>query len=195
FPVRSAVGEDTPAPAPPQRTRRRDSLRENQHGAAGLSRRHDLLVTPRVDSGLPSSRVPRRTDVLHRSVMPTIAAGLQLAQGVIGVPSRIDKAWPTYRTDTGVPLSVVPAATFATHGPASVAPDVSSGAGVVLIVGSAGGVLEQAGAMGATVEHVDASSPRAIGVAVASACRTTRVAWHVVIANQVQHVAGPRAAT
>jgi hypothetical protein len=153
----------------------------------------ELLVAPSIDHELPRTRVPRRTDVLHRSVSPTIAAGLQLAQGVIGVPSRIDAAWPTYRTDTGVPLSVVPAATFATHGVDSAAP--GAGVGVVLIVGSAGGVLEQAAAIGATVEHVDASSPRALGVAVASACRSPRVAWHVVVTSEVQHVAGPRAVT
>jgi hypothetical protein len=153
----------------------------------------EQLVTPSRDVDLPRTRVPRRNDVLHRSVSPTIAAGLQLAQGVIGVPSRIDTAWPTYRTDTGVPLSIVPAATFATHGIDSAAP--GAGAGVVLIVGSSSGVLEQAAVIGATVEHVDASSPRAIGVAVAGACRSPRASWHVVVTSEVQHVAGPRGAT
>ena len=35
-----------------------------------------------------------------------------LAQGVIGVPGRVDVQDPTYQTDTGVPLTVVPGAIF-----------------------------------------------------------------------------------
>lgn len=146
-----------------------------------------------VDRELGSSRVPRRTDVLHRSVSPTIAAGLALAQGVVGVPGRIDPAWPTYRTDTGVPVTVTPAETFATHGIAAAAPD--SGTGVIVVTGSAGGVIEAAGAANATIEHVDGSSPRAIGRAIAAACRSTRVSWHVIAIGDVQRVAAPRAAT
>jgi hypothetical protein len=142
---------------------------------------------------LGRSRLPRRADVLHRSVSPTVAAGLALAQGVVGVPGRLDPAWPTYRTDTGVPLTVTPAATFAQHGMAAVAPE--SGVGVVVVVGQASGVLEQAGAAGASVEHVDGSSPRAIGRAIATACRAQRASWHVIMVGDVQRVAAPRRST
>ncbi len=136
------------------------------------------------------SRLPRRDDVLHRSVSPTVAAGLVLAQGVIGVPARVDQNFPTYRTDTGVALTVTPAATFAEHGLAAVAPNV--GAGVIVVVGSAGGVMEAAGAAGASIEMVDGGSPRAIGRAIAEACRQPRVASHVIVVGEVQRVAAPR---
>ncbi len=140
-----------------------------------------------------ASRVPRRGEVLHRAVSPIVAAGLTLAQGVIGVPGRIDTAYPTYQTDTGVPLTVVPASIFATHGDASAAPGVP--AGVFVVTGQAGGVAEAAGAAGASIEYVDGSSPRAIGVAIGTACRSTRVAPHVIVVTEVQRVAGPRSAT
>lgn len=139
-----------------------------------------------------ASRVPRRDDVLHRGVSATVAAGLTLAQGVIGVPGRIDPAWPTYRTDTGVPLTVAPAQAFAEHGISAAAPD--SGTGVVVAIGSAPGVMEAAGAAGASIEHVDGSSPRAIGVAVARACAGPRAGWHVICVSDVQRVAALRAA-
>jgi hypothetical protein len=138
-------------------------------------------------------RVPRRSEVLHRSVSPSIAAGLALAQGVVGVPSRVDVNYPTYRTDTGVPLSVVPAAVFAAHGADSAAPGV--GAGVFLVVGQAAGVAEATGAMGGSIEFVDGTSPRAIGAAIGRACRATRVANHVIVATEVQRVAAPRSST
>jgi hypothetical protein len=149
---------------------------------------------PRVDADV-AMRLPRRGDVLHRSVSPTVAAGLVLAQGVMGVPARIDEAYPTYRTDTGVPLTVAPAATFAEHGIGGcVAP--GSGTGVVLVVGpTVGGVIEAAGAAGASVEMVDGSSPRAIGRAIATACRQPRATWHVIVVGEVQRVAAPRAST
>jgi hypothetical protein len=142
---------------------------------------------------VPSPRLPRRGDVLHRSVSPIVAAGLSLAQGVIGVPGRIDPAYPTYRTDTGVPLTVAPAATFAAHGIASAAPD--SGIGVIVLTGSAAGVMEAAGAAGASIETVDGSSPRAIAVAIGKACRSPRSGWHVVLVGDVQRIAAPRTAT
>lgn len=139
-----------------------------------------------------AGRVPRRDDVLHRSVSPNVAAGLTLAQGVVGVPGRIDPAWPTYRTDTGVPLTVAPAETVAAHGIAAAAPD--TGFGVIVAVGSAPGVTEAVGAAGASIEHVDGSSPRAIGVAVARACAGPRAAWHVICVSDVQRIAAPRSA-
>lgn len=142
---------------------------------------------------VPAQRMPRRGDVLHRSVSPIVAAGLSLAQGVIGVPGRIDPAWPTYRTDTGVPLTVASAATFAAHGIAGAAPD--SGIGVILLTGTAPGVMEAAGAAGASIETVDGSSPRALAVAIGTACRMPRTRWHVVLVGDVQRVAAPRTAT
>lgn len=139
-----------------------------------------------------AARVPRRDDVLHRAVSPTVAAGLALAQGVIGVPGRIDPAWPTYRADTGVPLTITSAESFTAHGLAAAAPD--SGIGVLVVVGSAHGVMEAAGTAAASIEHVDGSSPRAIGVAVARACAGPRAGWHVICVSEVQRVAAPRAA-
>ncbi len=140
-----------------------------------------------------SSRVPRRGEVLHRAVSPVVAAGLTLAQGVIGVPGRIDASFPTYQTDTGVPLTVVPGQIFAQHGAASAAP--TAGPGVFVVTGAAGGVAEAAGAAGASIEYVDGSSPRAIGVAIGTACRSVRVAPHVIVVGEVQRVAAPRSAT
>ncbi len=139
---------------------------------------------------VPIERVPRRGDVLHRSIPAPVAAGLTLAQGVIGVPGRVHPEYPTYRTDTGVALTVAPAATFAQHGIAAAAPD--TGIGVVLVVGSADAVAAAAGSAGASIEYVDAGSPRAIGRAVAAACRAPRATWHVVVARELQHVAAPR---
>jgi hypothetical protein len=111
---------------------------------------------------------------------------------VVGVPSRVDAEYPTYRTDTGVPLTVVPPEVFAQHGAASAAP--GSGAGVYLVNASGAGIAEAAGAAGASIEYVDGSSPRAIGVAIGRACRTTRAASHVIVVTEVQHVAAPRGA-
>jgi hypothetical protein len=137
-----------------------------------------------------TSRVPRRSDVLHRAVSPSVAAGLALAQGVVGVPGRIDANFPTFRTDTGVPLTFVPAELFATHGIATAAP--GSGAGVFVVTGGTSGIAEAATAAGASIEYVDGSSPRAIGVAIATACRTTRVTSQVILVTDVQRVAAPR---
>jgi hypothetical protein len=144
-------------------------------------------------SALDAARLPRRGDALHRGVTPTVAAGLALAQGVIGVPGRVDPSYPTYRTDTGVPLTVAPAPAVALHGVGAAAP--ASGIGVIVAVGSAAGLEQAAAAAGATVEHVDGSSPRAIGHAVARACSAPRVAWHVIVVGAVTRVAAPRAAT
>jgi hypothetical protein len=138
-------------------------------------------------------RVPRRSEVLHRSVSPAVAAGLALAQGVIGVPGRMDAAFPTYRTDTGVPLTVVPAELFAAHGAASAAP--SAGIGVFVVTGGAGGAAEAAAAMGASIEIVDGTAPRAIGAAIGRACRNPRVAPHVIVVQDLQRVAAPRSST
>lgn len=158
-----------------------------------VDRRRTLAaIAAAADGSVLAARLPRRDDVLHRGVSPIVAAGLALAQGVVGVPGRIDPAWPTYRTDTGVPLTVAPAETFAARGTAAAAPD--SGIGVIVAVGSAGGVLEAAAAAGASVEHVDGSSPRAIGIAVARACAGPRAGWHVICIAPVQRVAAPRAA-
>jgi hypothetical protein len=136
-----------------------------------------------------SSRVPRRSDVLHRSISPSVAAGLTLAQGVIGVPTRLHDTHPTYQTDTGVPLTVTSAAVFAEHGAASGAP--SSMHAVYLVTGPGGGVSETAGAMGASIEYVDGGSPRAIARAVATACRATRPTAHVIVVTETQRVAAP----
>jgi hypothetical protein len=134
--------------------------------------------------------VPRRSEVLHRAVSPSLAAGLSLAQGVIGVPGRIDVNFPTYRTDTGVPLTIVPAELFAVHGVASAAP--GSAPGVFVVTGGTAGVAEAATAAGASIEFVDGSSPRAIGVAVGTACRSARATSHVILVTDVQRVAAPR---
>jgi hypothetical protein len=79
------------------------------------------------------------------------------------------------------------------QGAASAAPN--AGAGVFVVTGQAGGVSEAAGAMGASIEYVDGSSPRAIGAAIGRACRSARVAPHVIVATEVQRVAAPRAST
>lgn len=163
------------------------SLSEAQHEALELAVASTRVVH---DEPVPTQRLPRRGDVLHRSVSPIVAAGLSLAQGVIGVPGRIDPAWPTYRTDTGVPLTVAPAELFAAHGIASAAPD--SGIGVIVLTGTAAGVMEAAGAAGASIESVDGSSPRAIAVAIGTACRVPRSRWHVVLVGEVMRVASPR---
>ncbi|MCW2960101.1 MAG: hypothetical protein JWM90_488 [Thermoleophilia bacterium] len=134
-----------------------------------------------------AARVPRRGEVLHRGVSPIVAAGLTLAQGVIGVPSRVDDAHPTYQTDTGVALTIAPAAIFVEHGAASGA--VTAMPGVYLVTGAAAGIAEAAGRMGASVEYVDGSSPRSIGRAIGAACAAPRTVPHVVIVADVQRVA------
>ncbi|MBC7461531.1 MAG: hypothetical protein H7287_09235 [Thermoleophilia bacterium] len=139
------------------------------------------------------ARIPKRTARLNRAVSPTVAAGLALAQGVIGVPARVTPDYPTYQADTGVPLTVVPSAIFVEFGLASGAPN--SLPGVFVVTGSPSGVAEQAGASGATVELVDGGSPRRIGQAIATACAGPRVAPHVILIGEVQRVAAPRAAT
>lgn len=144
-------------------------------------------------TGHASGRVPRRGEVLHRAVSPILAAGLSLAQGVIGVPGRIDAAYPTYQTDTGVPLTIVPPAVFALHGAASAAPGTA--AGVFVVTGQAGGVAEAAGGAGASIEFVDGGSPRAIGVAIATACRSVRITPHVIVVSEIQRIPAPRTAT
>lgn len=165
----------------------RTRLAEDDPGHAALDELAGAVAAPRA---VASSRVPRRGEVLHRAVSPVVAAGLTLAQGVIGVPGRLDAAYPTYQTDTGVPLTVVPAAVFAAHGAASAAP--GTGAGVFVVTGQAGGVAEAASAAGATLELVDGSSPRAIGVAIGTACRSMRVASHVIVVGDVQRIPAPR---
>ena len=136
-------------------------------------------------------RVPRRDERLHRTVSPTVAAGLALAQGVIGVPARLAAEYPTYQADTGVPLTVVPSTVFVEHGAASAAPNTP--AGVFVVTGASGGVAEQAATIGATVELVDGSSPRAIGRAIALACGGPRTAPHVIVVGEVQRIAAPSA--
>lgn len=143
-------------------------------------------------SPLRGRTVPRRGERLHRSVRPTVAAGLTLAQGVIGVPGRTDVAYPTYATDTGVALSVVPAAVFLEHGVASAAPGTANG--VFLITDAVGGVDAAAGAAGASIEYIDGGSPRAIGVAIGRACAGPRAAPHVIVITDTQRVAAPRRA-
>lgn len=156
-------------------------------GHAAIDALVGTVATTRTPVG---SRVPRRGEVLHRAVSPVVAAGLTLAQGVIGVPGRLDVAYPTYQTDTGVPLTVVPAAVFAAHGAASAAPGVAHG--VFVVTGQAAGIAEAAGAAGASIEYVDGSSPRAIGVAIGTACRSTRVASHVIVIGDVQRIPASR---
>lgn len=161
--------------------------RDDDPGHAALDQFVGVVATT---SPVGGSRVPRRGEVLHRAVSPVVAAGLTLAQGVIGVPGRLDAAYPTYQTDTGVPLTIVPAAVFAAHGAASAAP--GAGHGVFVVTGQGGGVTEAAGAAGASIEFVDGSSPRAIGVAVGTACRSTRIASHVIVIGDVQRIPAPR---
>lgn len=139
------------------------------------------------------ARIPKRNARLNRAVSPTLAAGLALAQGVIGVPARVTPDYPTYQADTGVPLTIVPSAIFVEFGMASAAPNTLPG--VFVVFGTASGVAEQAGACGATVELVDGGSPRRIGQAIAVACAGPRVAPHVIIIGDVQRMAAPRAAT
>ncbi len=158
--------------------------------AAGSDALEALVGSVVTTSAVAGSRVPRRGEVLHRAVSPVVAAGLTLAQGVIGVPGRLDAAYPTYQTDTGVPLTVVPAAVFAAHGAASAAPGAAHG--VFVVTGQAAGVSEAAGAAGASIEYVDGSSPRAIGVAIGTACRSTRIASHVIVVGDVHRVSAPR---
>ncbi|MCW2956185.1 MAG: hypothetical protein JWO69_1054 [Thermoleophilia bacterium] len=136
-------------------------------------------------------RVPRRSEVLHRSISPIVAAGLALAQGVIGVPRRVDDAHPTYQTDTGVALTVTTAEVFGAHGAASGAPSATPG--VYLVTGAGGNVAEAAGSIGASIEYVDGSSPRTVARAVATACASPRTAPHVVVVSDVQRVAAPSA--
>lgn len=141
-------------------------------------------------------RLPRRDAVLHRAVSPALAAALSLAQGVIGVPGRIDPSFPSYRTDGGVSLTIVPADVFAAHGVAAAAPEARA-AGVFVITGAAaasGSVTAAASACGATIEHVDSASPRAVAACIARACRTPRSALHVVAVHDVPRVAAPTAA-
>jgi hypothetical protein len=49
--------------------------------------------------------------------------------------------------------------------------------------------------MGATIEFVDGSSPRSVGAAIGRACRSMRVASHVICISEVQRVAAPRGST
>lgn len=137
----------------------------------------------------PAVLVPRRDERLHRAVTPAVAAALELAQGVVGVPSRLHDEWPTWRTQTGAALSVVPATMFAEHGLASAAPDSGHNVFVVLQPGSAD-VVGAAARAGATVEFTDAARPRPLAAAIARACRDVRLAPHVIVATDVQHVAG-----
>ncbi|MCW2926701.1 MAG: hypothetical protein JWM86_669 [Thermoleophilia bacterium] len=150
-------------------------------------------TTPGRAVAVGGSRVPRRGEVLHRGISPTVAAGLALAQGVIGVPGRVDVDYPTYAADTGVPLTVVPASVFAAHGAATAAP--GSAAGTFLVTGPAAGVAEAAGSAGASIEYVDGGSARSIGRAIARACQAPRVAPHVIVVTEVQRVAAPRGST
>lgn len=140
-----------------------------------------------------AGRVPARGEELHRAVAPALAAGLALAQGVIGVPARVSPEYPTYRTETAATLTIVPAGVFVEHGAAAAAPGTAAGVFVVT-GGAAPGVLEAAAAIGASVEHVDGTSPRALGRAIALACRTPRAAPHVIIEMPVQRIAGGAAA-
>lgn len=145
-------------------------------------------IAPVIDDRGVLERMPRRNESLHRAVPQTVAAALALAQGVIGVPSRISDEYPTYRAETGVCLSVVPAHIFVEHGAASVAPD--SGVGVILVPEvSHLDIATAAASMGASFEMVDATNPRAIGRAVAHACQSARTAPHVIGMADVVRIA------
>jgi hypothetical protein len=74
-----------------------------------------------------AERLVRRAAVLQRTLPPPVAAGLVLAQAAIGVPSRIDDAFPSYRTDGGGTLTVVTADQFAEAGIACAAPAAQRG--------------------------------------------------------------------
>ncbi|MCW2950453.1 MAG: hypothetical protein JWN41_1466, partial [Thermoleophilia bacterium] len=137
-------------------------------------------------------RIPRRNARFNRAVSPSLAAGLALAQGVIGVPGRLAPEYPTYQADTGVPLTIVPSEVFVEFGLASAAPQ--AGVGVFVVTGSGAGVAEQAARCHASIELVDGVAPRAIGRAIAHACLVPRQAPHVIIVSEIQRVAAPRAA-
>jgi hypothetical protein len=138
-----------------------------------------------------TDRVPRRGEVLNRGVSPQVAAALVLAQGVIGVPVRIDATHPTYRTDTGVPLTVVTGAAFAARGLECAAP--GSLPGVFVVTGDPAGVAERAAAAGASVEYVDGHAPRSAGAAIGRASRQPRAAAHVIVMSEPARIAAPRA--
>ncbi|MEO6866467.1 MAG: hypothetical protein ABI200_00420 [Gaiellales bacterium] len=165
-----------------------ETLTADEDAVALLDKVAERLV-PRA-AGDAAGRVPRRSEVLHRGVTPIVAAGLALAQSVIGVPSRMDAEYPTYMADTGVPLTIVPAEVFAMHGTNSAAPGSINN--VFVVTGPANGVVEAAGTAAASIEYVDGGSPRAIGVALATACRTSRTMPHVIVITDVQRVAAPR---
>lgn len=136
-----------------------------------------------------ASRVPRRGEQLHRGVPAPVAAGLTLAQGVVGVPTRMAPTHASYITDTGVPLTIADAPAFAATGAALAAPGAA--AGVFVVTGAPAGVAERAAADGMSVEYVDGGSPRAIGVAIGRAARAPRAASHVIVAAPVARAAHP----
>ncbi len=124
-----------------------------------------------VRGGIDLDRVPRRGASLGRAVSPPIAAALVLAQGVIGVPTRVRDGVSSYRTELGTMLSVVTAEHFVAHGFAAVAPEAH--AGLVLVVAdasTAAAAASAATAAGATVQVVDAASPRMLATTIARAC-------------------------
>lgn len=140
-----------------------------------------------------ATRIPRRGEQLHRGVPAPVAAGLTLAQGVVGVPTRIAPTHATYMTDTGVPLTIADAAAFAATGAALAAP--GSAAGVFVVSGSAAGLAERAAAASMSIEYVDGASPRAVGSAIGRACRAPRATSHVIVATPVTRAAAPSRST
>lgn len=146
--------------------------------------RHMLAVAADAVVGateIPARKqVPRRNASLHRELSPQIAAALVIAQATIGVPARVHDQYPTYQTETGVALTVVPSHIFAQHGPESAAPGTQPG--VFLVTGAiTADVQAAATACGGTVEAVDAGRPRAVAVSVARACASPRTHAHVIV--------------
>lgn len=134
----------------------------------------------RTASPLTPDRLVRRDAAAVRELPDVVSAALVLAQVELGIPTRIDPAWRTWRTDRGSFLTVVTVPQLATQGPACVAPGTPPG--VFVAVGALTAELTQAAAaMGATLEAVDGSDARAMAVAIARASVPYRTASHVIV--------------
>ncbi|MBC7644589.1 MAG: hypothetical protein H7123_05630 [Thermoleophilia bacterium] len=130
-----------------------------------------------------SNRTPHRGAQLHRPLPPSVAAGLVVSQARIGVPVRISDEHPSYQTDLGTTLTVTTAAELAARGPGVAAPEARTGTFVV--VGALSAQAQTALAtLGATMELVDGTQPRAVGAAIANACQSPRLAAHVIVVAQ-----------
>lgn len=164
---------------------------------ARLTEVADLLATPLLPASLAGGdvpgRIPRRGATLARDIAPPLAAGLVLAQAALGVPTRLDDAFPTYRLESGAMLTVTGAAAFAERGLAIAAPPARTGTFVVAGPPAAlGHVQATAAAAGATVEVVAEGSPAAIASALERACAAPRALPHVIVTAPSVVAVSPR---